>query len=76
MTTAVTGLGLLTSLMQFKFVGMPYMRGSLPLPLSMADLTEEQNRVFFCVLTHIPMKDRRFFFPVEVIFFKNVVLAG
>lgn len=75
MTTAVMGLGLLTSLVQFKFVGMPYMR-SLPLPLSMVNLTEEQNRVFFCVLTHIPTKDRRFFFPVEVIFFKNAVSSG
>lgn len=49
---------------------------SLPLSFSVVNQTEEQNGVL-CVLTHIPRKDRRFFYPIDVIFKKkkNVVIS-
>lgn len=68
MTTAVIGLGLLASLMQFKFMGLSPMRPS-PFSFSTEDQIEKKvtERLFFGVLTQILMK-YSFFFPAEVTF--------
>lgn len=68
------GFGSLALLVQFKFMRMRFMR-SPPLSSSMVSQIEGKNREFLSVLTQISLRYRRFFFPVEVIFLKNVAIS-